>query len=67
MMDKLRTLLQAINDPASREGTVWWASAVCGVWSAFHQGITWQNGLFLLSLAGIKAVASMVPGSQPQA
>lgn len=65
-MDTMHRLLQGFNDPAKREGTVWWACAVVGVWSAFHQGLTWQNGLFLLSLAGIKAVASMVPGSQPQ-
>lgn len=56
-MNKISTALSHIHDPAKSAGTAWWACLVVGLWSALHQGLHMDNGVFLLGVAGIKALA----------
>lgn len=63
----LRSMLSALRDPSTEQATAWWGFLAAALWDAFAHGLHWENGVFLVTLAGLRIVASHEPPCPPTA
>ncbi|HZU53216.1 MAG TPA: hypothetical protein VFF77_04945, partial [Holophagaceae bacterium] len=62
----LRSMLSALRDPSTEQATAWWAFLAAALWDSFAHGLHWENGVFLLTLAGLRVVAAGGPPAPPE-
>ena len=57
-MKSLSGMLANLRDPATEQATAWWGFLAAALWDTFRHGLHWENGVFLVALAGLRMMAS---------
>lgn len=56
-MLNLKSVLDALTNPATKVGTAWWATLTVTLYDAARHGLSFTNGGILLALAGVDIAA----------
>lgn len=59
--------LAGLRDPATEQATVLWGLIAAVFWSICTQGFTWDKGIFLVCLVGLRWTAPGAPPTPPLA
>lgn len=58
----LRGMLAGLKDPAKDQAMAWWGLLCASLWDIAAHGLTWEKGIFVAALAGLRLVS---PGLTP--